>query len=118
MAETCIITHPQRGAYVATWTGLIDGETGDAADVRADCVTRSIQISGTPGATLTVSIEGSNDGVNWGILNDIDGNALTFDQTDLAATVIKAILENTLYVRPSEVQGDGATVLKVVLVAS
>lgn len=119
MAATCVITHPQAGVYVATWASLLDGETGNRADIRADCVNRSIQVSGTPTlTTLAFSIEGSNDGLSWGILNDAEGAPLTFDAAAVTANTVKSILENTLYVRPGLIAGDEVTDLKIVLVAS
>jgi len=118
MATSRLITHPQKGVYVATWASLVDGDVGDAADIPLYCANRSVQVSGTPGATLSFSLEGSNDGTNWGILNDNEGNPITIVHGALTRALVFSIMENTIYVRTSEIIGDGSSNVRVVLAAA
>lgn len=62
----------------------------------------SVQFAGTFG-TSTVSIEGSNDGTNWAVLNDAQGNALSA----VATAKIEQILETTRYKRVVVSAGTG-----------
>lgn len=96
-------------AKVITWTGLGNGQSGDAIEENlwAD---RSVQVTGTFGAGGTLKIEGSNDGSNWAVLTDPQGNDLTF-----TATKIETVIEITRYIRPNVTGGDGTTSLTVSL---
>lgn len=75
-----------------TSTGLEFGQWADA----------SVQFAGTFG-TSTVSIEGSNDGINWAVLNDAQGNALSGVNT----AKIEQILESTRFKRVVVSAGTG-----------
>ena len=94
-------------AKVATWTGLANGQSGDHIEenIWAD---RSVQVIGTFGANGAVTIEGSNDGVNWSTLSDPQGNALVF-----TTSKIETVVEICRYIRPSITDGDGTTDLTV-----
>jgi hypothetical protein len=63
----------------------------------------SVQFAGSFG-TSTVSIEGSNDGTNWAVLNDAQGNALSAVNTGK----IEQILESVRYKRVVVSAGTGA----------
>jgi hypothetical protein len=71
-----------------------------------------VQVQGTFGASGSVSVEGSNDGVNYHTLRDPQGVSLTF-----TAAGLKAVLELTRFIRPRVTAGDGTTALTVTLVA-
>lgn len=62
----------------------------------------SVQFAGSFG-TSTVSIEGSNDGTNFAVLNDAQGNALSGVNT----AKIEQILESTRYKRVVVAAGTG-----------
>lgn len=96
-------------AKVITWTGLANGQSGDAIEENlwAD---RSVQVTGTFGSGGTIKIEGSNDGTNWATLTDPQGNDLTF-----TAPKIETIIEICRYIRPTVTAGDGTTALTVSL---
>lgn len=94
------------------WTGLLNGDDGNP-ESPGRLSDRSIQVSGTFGAGGSVSIQGSNDGINWVILRAPDSTPLTFTAADL-----KEILENTQYVRPVVTAGDGTTSLTVNLLSA
>lgn len=103
-----------KGVHKTTWTGLLNADQG-AAQSNHNFNDKTVQISGTLGVGGTVSIEGSNDGSTWHILNDSrgEGNALTFTTLDT-----RTILENPLFIRPNVTAGDGSTALTVVITES
>jgi hypothetical protein len=73
----------------------------------------SVQFAGTFG-TSTVSIEGSNDGTNWSVLNDAQGNALSGVNT----AKIEQILESTRYKRVVVAAGTGNVTITFFLLRS
>lgn len=87
----------------AIWSSMTTGDIGVQVAL-TDWYDRSIQISGTFGGA-TVTIQGSNDGVNWNTLRDPASVVLTFTAAD-----IKQLLEMALYVRPIVTGGAGVSV--------
>ena len=88
-----------------SWTGLLNGD--DGAPIQFGAFTdRSIQFVGTFGAGGTIVLEGSNDGVNYVVLTDPQGNNIS-----KTSASIEAISEATRYVRPRVTAGDGTTSL-------
>lgn len=86
-----------------TWAPLTtSGDVGAQVDYGPGAGGRSIQVTGTFGTSGSVSIEGSNDGQNWYVLNDLSGAALTFTSAGL-----KGVREDTLYLRPHLTAGTG-----------
>src|SRR3990172_12973168 len=73
---------------------------------------RNIQIEGTAGGA-TVTIHGSNDGINWRNLTDMAGDVLSGLPVGGA---IKMIQENTLLIRPVVNGGDGTTALTLTMI--
>jgi hypothetical protein len=88
---------------LVSWTGLLNGDNGAAAQW-CDYADRCIQVTGTFGTGGSLTIQGSNDGTNWGSLADPQGNALTFTSSKL-----EQALELPMYVRPVVTAGDGTT---------
>jgi hypothetical protein len=88
---------------LVTWSGLLNGDDGAAAQW-CDYADRCIQVTGTFGTGGSLTIQGSNDGANWGALADPQGNALTF-----TASKLEQALELPRYVRPIVTAGDGTT---------
>src|SRR5687768_10491786 len=78
---------------VVVWTGLTKAtdDTGDPMSVPGFS-DRSVQVEGTFGAGGSCRIEGSNNGVNYRVLTDPQGNAL-----DITAAKIEAVVEATKY---------------------
>lgn len=72
---------------------------------------RSVQVTGNFGGGSQVDIEGSNDGSNWEILNDLDGNAAS-----LTAAGLVGVRELPRYIRPNVSTSDGSTDLDVTLI--
>lgn len=94
---------------VFTWTGLLNGDDGSPVDW-AVWPDRSVQFIGTFGAGGSISLQGSNDGTNWVILNDLQGSVITKTSAGL-----EGIAEITRYVRPIVTAGDGTTNLTALL---
>lgn len=101
----------EQGVIRCTWASLANGETGDAAQLRLLSV-RSVQVSGTFGASGAVLIEGSNDGTVWAPLSS---GADPTNPLSITAAGIKDLLQATRHVRPRSTAGDGTTALKVTI---
>lgn len=111
VTETVTLIKPwMENAHVVVWTPLLNGDTGNPI-MMPGSVVRSIQFSGTFGSGGSISLEGSNDGVNYVVLTDPQGNAIT-----KTSGAIEAIEENTYYVRPHCTAGDGTTSLTATLI--
>jgi hypothetical protein len=93
------------------WTGLLNGDDGVPFSY-PDWADRCIQVFGTFGVGGSISIQGSNDGVNYSTLTDQNGVLMTF-----TANAIKQMSEAPLYIKPIVTAGDGTTNLSAVLVA-
>jgi hypothetical protein len=94
---------------VATWPNLANGDDGETIKF-SQYADKSAQVFGTFGAGGSLRIEGSNDGENWAVLTDPQGNDLVF-----TSAKIEMVTEATLHVRPKVTAGDGTTALTVVL---
>lgn len=92
------------------WAGLTASESGEAISL-AEFADRSVQIEGTFGGASVV-IEGSNDGVTYYTLNDLQGAALS-----ASAAKVEGIAELTYQVRPRVSGGDGTTDINVFMFA-
>jgi hypothetical protein len=75
---------------------------------------RSVHVSGTFGASGSLTLEGSNQATpaTWVGLTDPQGNALTF-----TSARIEQIAEYTRWIRPRVTAGDGTTSLVVDMIA-
>ncbi len=114
MATTLNCTYnpnQQSGVVVASWPALANGESGVAAEL-AQYSDRSVQFQGTFGAAGSVQLEGSNDGSNWHLLTDPQGNDIVKTAADL-----EQVSELTRYIRPRCTAGDGTTALAITVVA-
>ena len=118
MSAARTITMVRPGVHTATWASLLTAETGDAADLPLEAATRSIQVSGVPGAGGAIAIQGSNDGVIWQTLTNGFDAALTTAGALATLPAIEDIMQNVRFIRPVVTGGDGTTNLKVVLVAA
>lgn len=93
---------------VTTWAPMAANDDGEPVRL-AVYSDRSIQILGTFGGA-SVTIGGSNDGVNYHALTSTDSNALT-----LTAAALKQIVELPIFIKPRVFGGDGTTNLSVIL---
>lgn len=90
-------------SYVVKWETLTENDTAAAVEIlaRAD---RSFQVIGSFGGG-NVSLQGSNDGVTYGILEDLSATAITFTAAD-----IQGVGPITRYMRPSTPSGTAVDV--------
>jgi len=95
-------------AFVATWSPLAQGDTGEPVGF-SQYSDKSVQVAGAFGGA-SVRIEGSNNGVDWAVLTDPQGNDLV-----ISASKIEMITEATAHVRPVVVGGSGTTALSVAM---
>jgi len=103
---------PQDGStYQVTWGPLTTVDTTGAAVQGVEFADRSVQVSGTFGVGGTVSIEGSNDGVNFFPLTDPQGNPIS-----ITVAGGEQIEELVGYMRPVLTGGDATTSLTVTCV--
>ncbi len=93
------------------WTGLLNGDDG-AAFEGFDWADASVQFTGTFGTGGTVNVSGSNDGTNYVLLTDPQGNAIT-----KTSAAVEQISEGTKYFKPVVTAGDGTTSLTVTMYA-
>lgn len=96
-------------ARLVTWSGLLNGDDGNPYE-GAEFADRTAQVTGTFGASGSIQLEGSNDGTNYAVLADPQGNALTF-----TTGRIEQVLELPRYVRPRVTAGDGTTALALTM---
>jgi hypothetical protein len=98
-------------ATLVTWSGLLNSDDG-ARVTLTDFPDRTVQIVGTFGAGGSVNFEGSNNGTDWAVLTDPQGNPIT-----KTAAAMEFVTETPRYVRPRVTGGDGTTDLSVILFA-
>jgi hypothetical protein len=96
---------------VVSWLNMANGDDGQPFEF-CQYADRSIQVVGTFGAGGIVRIEGSNNGTDWAVLTDAQGNDLNF-----SSAKIEQVIEATFLIRPRVVAGDGSTSLSVILAA-
>jgi hypothetical protein len=97
--------------HVIQWTPITFSGSDVGAPIQmAGSNDRSVQVHGTFGASGSVRIEGSNDGVNYYVLTDPQGNVL-----DVTTAKIEQIIEITRFIRPRITAGDGTTSLTVTM---
>jgi len=95
--------------HVMTWTPMTFSGTDVGISIEMPGSSdRSVQVTGTFGTGGSVRIEGSNDGTNYAVLTDPQGNAL-----DITTAKIESIMELTRYIRPRVTAGDGTTSLTI-----
>lgn len=98
-----------KSVYIISWKGMATGESGNSLPL-AQYADRSVQVEGTFGAGGVISIQGSNDGVNYVTLTDPQGNPLSFTSAGL-----EAITEMVAFIRPVVLSGDGTTNINVTM---
>lgn len=91
------------GIQVFRWAGITEADEG--TPVRSPYTHRSVQAVGNFGVSGAITIEGSNDGSNWGTLTDPSGSAIVLSN----ATPVE-IATPTIYLRPRASAGTGVLV--------
>ena len=98
---------------LATWANMPAGSAGPVFEF-VEYADRCFQVTGTFGtsAFATVLIQGSNDGINWSTLTNLNGSQMSF-----TAAGIGQANEVPLFVQPSIVGGDAGTNLTITCMA-
>lgn len=108
--RTATVTYDNNRVTVV-WTGLLNGDDGSAFD-GFDWADASVQITGTFGVGGSINFTGSNDGTNFVVLTDPQGNNLT-----KTGAAIEQVSEGVKSVKPVVTAGDGSTSLTVTMYA-
>lgn len=112
----CAITQPRKGAAKLLWeTITTTNDVGSGEYLYRYVRNLTVQVLGTAGATLSLIMEGSNDGgTTWFALSDNQGNAIDFSAAGGAE-----IQERPQMIRPRiSSGGDGSTDMDVYVYAS
>lgn len=97
-------------ASVVTWAGLSNGDTGQPLEMPG-WADRSVQVFGTFGSGGNLRLQGSNDGTNWAVLTDPQGNDI-----NITAAKIEQVMEVVRYMRPLVTAGTGVSLTVSILV--
>lgn len=90
-------------SVVVQWGNLANGDAGDALAL-SQYTDKSAQVTGNFGDGVLI-IEGSNDGDNWFVLTDPQGNDL-----NISSAKIEQVTEATCYIRPRVTGTTGAAI--------
>ncbi len=107
------VTEKTNGAaWLVTWGPMANGDVGDPVQL-PEFADKSVHVTGTFGTGGSVAIEGDNEkapgtAANFVALHDPSGTTIA-----ITAAACKAVLENTVSVRPHVTAGDGTTALTV-----
>jgi hypothetical protein len=107
-----------KGVLQVTWSGIAQTDTTQPFSFGGQYPDKTVSVQGTFGAGATVSIMGSNDGINYVKLNDSRGEGNPLDFLTAGGTEIRTVLESPYYVRVDLAGGDGTTALSVIVVGS
>lgn len=99
-----------RNAVRVVWASMANGDVG-APFSGFGLRDGSVQIEGTFGTGGSISIQMSNDGTNWQLAADPQGNDVTKTAADLE-TLLDIVGRQ---LRPTVTAGDGTTALTVTL---
>jgi hypothetical protein len=104
---------PAPGTHKKSWEGFTaNGDVGTPLDATR-LQDKTVTVTGTFGTGGALTIKGSNDGVNYTVLTDPQGNALTF-----TAAGVEAIMENPLFIRPEMTAGTGTIDIDCIIASS
>lgn len=109
--ETPLMQAGVQFGSVVSWPAMKNGDVGQVY-TRYTWSDRSVQIEGAFGAGGNLAMEGSNDGTNFRVLNDPQGNAI-----NVTTAKIVQVTEATVQVEPVVTAGDGTTSLTALLPA-
>ncbi len=109
MATIAIVpTKLSRGSHKWIWEAMGDDDVGAALDPNGGGINfadKTFHVVGTFGGSVLVVLQGSNDGTNWVTLTDPQGAVISS-----GTTILVAVLENPLYIRPKTSGGTSADV--------
>lgn len=91
-------------AILVTWETLTNGDQGRPIEF-LEHADRTAQFTGTFDTT-TVVLQGSNDGTNWGTMDDFAGDPISLAAADLRPRLVSGIPR---FMRPACTAGGGST---------
>ena len=101
------------GLVEVLWETLTTTNRPGAGVLMATTPDKTVQVTGTFGASASIAIEGSNDGgTTWFACHDITNTVIA-----LTAAGAALIVENPKLLRPNLSSGDGSTDIDVYIVA-
>lgn len=100
----------EQGTIDIVWAGILNGDSGLPVSIQQGFWKLSIQAAGTFGAAGSVALEGSNDGVNYSAIKDV--NNTTVAMTDTSMWRVEVVSK---FLRPRATAGDGTTALVISL---
>ena len=103
----------QNKSVITTWEGFLTSADSGTPSPTGGFKEVTIQMLGNIGTGGVVSMEGSNDGSTWVILEDKQGDVVTFS----AIGLMTSIQELPLLIRPNCTAGSGATDLDIFMLA-
>lgn len=96
-------------AKTVAWGPMANGDVGQPIPASlAPYAERTFQVAGTFGVGGTVAIEGTNDGVNYAALKDVNGSSVS-----ITSAGIVEVSAPVIGIRPHVTGGDGSTALTV-----
>jgi hypothetical protein len=101
------------GVVAVTWASLKDDSVPGDGFQAANWVASSFQVVGTFGVGGSISLEGSNDGTNWAVVPDINGNPATLTASGGPGIVFLA--ESPIWLRANVTAGDETTDLTAIV---
>src|SRR3990167_8910225 len=101
-----------RGCITLTWGALTAADLTAIAVKVAGLTDKSVQLQGTFAGSCAVALHGSNDGTNYHLLTDPQGNDITKTASDL-----EAVSEATLWIKPVMTAPDATTSVVVTVFA-
>lgn len=103
-SRAATVTWLSRSVMQVTWTGLLNGDTGDPVSLPAKA-DKSVHVWGTFGTGGTIKMRGRNStSANYQDITDPTSTAIS-----KTAEGVEQILENVLQIRPEVTAGDGTT---------
>lgn len=97
-------------AHVITWANLTSGDDGQMLEMPGSA-DRSVQVVGSFGSGGNLRLEGSNDGLNWNVLTDPQGNDI-----NITTSKIEQVMEVVRYMRPRVTAGTSVSLTVSILV--
>lgn len=94
------LVYTEAGDFSVVWEGITEADEGNSVSIPrpADLAVQTIGDFTSSGA---VTLQGSNDGTNWGTLKDVAGNDIVMD----AATKVFQLRAHPRYIRPKATAG-------------
>lgn len=114
-AQVAVVQSIRNDGYgLATWTALAKNQTGNPAALGPWRGIKTAQIVVTSAGEQNLTLQGSMDNVNWVTLHGVElDSGEYFSLTGITASMLVAIIEDPLFVRPIVSNEAGATAVDI-----